>query len=134
CIHKDSKVSINGELISIELIWKLYKTAVILDSENGEWSIPLIDLIVTSYDENSEWLVSKKVLRLYREKVITYLKEIVLESGNKIRITNIHKLLTISGWTNDLEIGQSVAEVNNNNIIFSKITQLNHTYYDNYVY
>jgi hypothetical protein len=132
CIARDTEVLINDENVRIDNIWKLYNTRIVVDSESGEWSEPSKRLIVKSFDNNR--LIDLPVKRLYREKVNTELKEIILENGDIIKITQIHKLLTQKGWNNTFNISDPVATYHNNRVEYSKIISIKNILYSDYVY
>lgn len=144
CLAKNTKVNINNELMCVNKIWDENFTTIIKDNEGGEWSIPKKELIIDSYDEFTRKIVKKCVLHLYREKVKTKLREIVLDNKSSIEITYIHKLLTTNGFTNNLNIGDYVAipkksEINEfysneSDITYVKIIKINEFDYDDYVY
>lgn len=108
CLSKDALINVNGNLVLAHEIWNNNFTEIIKDEENGEWSIPKEELLVNSYDDLTRKIVKKKVTHLYREKVNTKLREIVLDNGSTIKITYSHKLLTIDGFTNNLSEGDYV--------------------------
>lgn len=108
CISKSSYCNVNNTYEKISSVWEKYQTLILNDNDGGEWSVPSTELIVNSLDNNKKF-VRKKVLKLYREKVKTKLKKILLEDGNEIEITQIHKLLNQYGWNNDLNIGDAIA-------------------------
>ena len=140
CQSKKTMVCINEILYKIEDIWKNNKTNIFNDNEGGEWSNPKMNLIVNSYNEKTGKIEKKKVLHLYREKVDTFLREIVLDNGSKITITDLHQLLTINGFNNILNIGdfigipKSPTISNIINISYSKIIEINRIKYNDYVY
>ena len=137
CIHKSTGVVINNVRHSIEDIWKLYKTHTLQDFEGGVWSFPSESLIVNSFNEKTKKIIGKKINRIYCEKVNTILKEIYLETGEKIIITQIHKLLTLNGWTCDLFINDMVAvkcNVFSDRVKYVKIKHIVPIPYNDYVY
>lgn len=147
CVHKDTMVYINNRYQKISDIWRENMDLggiEIEDDEDGLWSEPIQDAkyIVKSYCEKTNTVLDKKVLHIYREKITSYLREIVLENGNTIIITEAHKLYTTSGWNNSLNIGDFVTIYKMNssstdiNFIpsYSKIKSINIIDYDDYVY
>jgi hypothetical protein len=143
CIHKDSLVDLimgNADTRhKIEDIWEKYKTVEIYhqtdEMNSSYWSVPSVGLTVRSYDCQTHKIVHREVKRLYREKINGTLRQINLENGNRITITNIHKLLTTSGWDNNLSVGQSVATyLPNDEIKFVRIDKIDQIEYDDYVY
>lgn len=135
CISKCTKININNKLLLAHEIWDNNFTMTVEDTDGGEWSVPKKTLIVNSYDKVNNKIVKKQVLHLYREKVTTKLREIVLDNENKITITYIHKLFTQDGWSNMLSIGDDILCTSNNvNLEYSKIIKINEIDYDDYVY
>lgn len=136
CILGDSLVTINRIKTKISNIWSNYRTDVIVDDENGEWSIPRTNLFVDSLSENR--IIKIKIDHLYREHVQTKIRKIVLSSGQQIRTTLIHKLLTHQGWTNVIRVGDYVAisnkNTNTNKIGFVNVTEVIEEDYSGYVY
>lgn len=107
CVHKSTSVYINNESYTVEDIWDRYKTTI-AENKGGFWSVPKIELLVNSYDHITKQLIKKRVVHLYREKIDSHLRLIVLDSGNEIMITDAHKLLTTRGWDNVLSIGDKI--------------------------
>ena len=109
CTLPDTLFYINGNIKKIEDIWTKHNTGVDhIESDGGDWSIPREELLVNTYNESSGKIIKSPVKYLYREKVNTQIKEIIFENGHKISITQPHKLLTTTGWTNDFNIGDHV--------------------------
>lgn len=162
CIHKDSRIMINGKTIKISNLWELsyldFENITMVDDEGGEWrNCVLVNgskLKIQSYDEEKGKMIYANINRLYREKVNTRLKEITLESGNKIIITQIHRLLTKDGWNNNLSVNDHVAvpvyipvpihvplnlspkvnKAGNDGIRYEKIISIGEIEYNDYVY
>lgn len=157
CISGDSLVRVNNCDIKIEKLWNYYtNNDIILDKDGGEWKTPKELLNILSL--NDKTIELRQVARVYREKVNTKLKEVVLENGDKIKITQIHKLLTLTGWTNSFNINDYIAvptvlsigenekqntKINLNNVkyanrskdyVYVKIKQINLIDYNDYVY
>lgn len=138
CVHKDTMVYINGYYRPIESIWRDYRTSVSFDLEGGEWSVPSDPLIATSFDENLNKMIKKKVMNLYREKITSHMRKIYLDNGKSVCITDIHKLLTTEGWTNALDVGTTVLVPESvditDRVTTAKIIGIDHILYDDYVY
>jgi hypothetical protein len=155
CVEKMTRVHVNGSYEIISNIWNDNYTQIETDDEGGIWSKPKNNLFVNSYDEITKKIIVKKVIHLYKEKVNTKLREIILENNNKITITYKHKLLTNNGFTNILSVNDKIAipnclnvinnniflskqcnlwENSNDEIIYSKIIKINEIDYNDYVY
>lgn len=107
CITHDQLIYINGNLKQISKIWDDYKTEIITDNDNGEWSTPSVELTVNSL--KNETIVECNVNKLYREKIKSCIKKIELENGQSISLTLSHKLFTKDGWTNNINIDDYIA-------------------------
>lgn len=118
CNEKDTLVEVNGTLARISDVYEKYSTTEIADADGGIWTKPTIPLYVNSYNESSRTIESKQVTSLYRERVNTILKKVLLSTGDSITITQAHKLLEArKGWTNEYEVGDYIAvscETNSN--------------------
>jgi len=143
CVHSETKISIldgfslNSSFeVSIEEIWKKYKTTIIFDNNGGHWSKPKKDIYVKSIDENINTIICGKVKNLYRQKINETMNMLKLANGNDIIITKIHHLLGNNGWTNNFELNQDIKGIvkKNNEIISSKILFLYEFHYNGYVY
>jgi superfamily II DNA or RNA helicase len=134
CLHKDTMV--NNYSISIEQMWNRYSSNnIIRDNENGEWTIPLSELIVKSIGHNNN-IVNGKVKYLYREQVKTTLYIITLKNGYTVTKTFSHKLFDGSVWTNSIIIGCRIAYYDyiRNKISYDEVVDVNEIYYDDFVY
>lgn len=141
CVHKSTSININGSTHDIENIWDMYKTTTIQDAENGYWSKPKSVLMIDSYDQCIGKIVKKRILNLYREKINSHLRVIILDTESQIIITDAHKLLTNNGWTNDLYVGDLVMMTATqtipnriNQTEFVRIKQITRIDCDDYVY
>jgi len=137
CIIGSDRVYVNGTLETIENIWSSYNTGVkIVDQDGGEWSNPKYDLYVNSYDEIKQRMIIGTVSKLYRQRISETMREITLENGNTIHITQIHKLYKNNKWTNELFVDDtiSVFDQENNTLINSKIKSIREYDYTGYVY
>jgi hypothetical protein len=146
CMDGKSLVLLNDKLIPIEKIWKQYNSNIISDIDNGEWSNTKEDIYIRAYDNNK--IIKKTVKRLYRQYINELMKEVILENGLSIKITQSHKLLTKKGWTNIITSRSYVgipkdylhyySNIKNDNtddsIIYIKVDQVNNYYYNGYVY
>lgn len=113
CNEKDTLVEVNGTLARISDVYEKYSTTEIADADGGIWTKPTIPLYVNSYNESSRTIESKQVTSLYRERVNTILKKVLLSTGDSITITQAHKLLEArKEWTNEYEVGDYIAVPN----------------------
>ena len=92
---------INGSLMHMEDVWNKYAS-----NKNEDCTIPKEELLVNSIDSNSK-IIKKKITKINRKK-ISKLKEIRLENGYMIHVTDDQHLLKIDGWTNNLNVGDFV--------------------------
>lgn len=107
CIGAESLVTVNGSLLKAEDIWTLYAGEQVFDGE-GYWTHPKQPLLTSAIDTTTGRITQASFKRLYRQHVSERLRKIRLEDGSSITITQLHKLLTDKGWTNDLHVGDYV--------------------------
>lgn len=109
CLTKDTLVYVNGNIMPIEKIWNNYVTETYLDKNNmsGYWSKPSSIIRTTSFDESNN-PIPTSVEWLYRQYVREFVKEITLENGMIINITQEHSLLTKNGWTTNIKYGDEI--------------------------
>jgi len=162
CLTGDQQVFLDGCLVPIEKIWKMYASDLRLPDDedpNGEWALPAEDIYVNSMSNMSNVsnevkkedmkLVRQKVNHLYRQKINEKINVIKLDNGSTLKITKRHKLYTENGWTNDFSKSKYVlvprklisknesSEVNNfqnDDFKFVKIISITGTDYDGFVY
>lgn len=108
CMLGSSLIYVNGNYQKIEDLWNTTNSEIIVDNENGQWKNPTKDIFVNSYDSFNKKIIRKLITKFYREKVDTFMREIILANGNKITITDAHQLLKTNGWTNILNEGDFV--------------------------
>lgn len=110
CIHGDDFAYVNGLLIKAMDLWEKFNSGVLKkdNDDGGEWSIPKKELIVNCLNNNTNRIIKSKVKYLFRQPVNEKMREITLENGLKMNITNQHKLLKINGWNNKLKIGDYI--------------------------
>jgi len=137
CVHPSTLVQINGVQQSIESIWDHNVTDIWTDNQQGIWSKPKNELIVNSLD--GSLIVRKRVKHLYREMIDSHIREITLDNGQVIRITDVHKLFTPNGWTSDLSVGQmvgvsSVEGWDDVKLVYQKIFSIKHMVHNGWVY
>jgi len=133
CVHKDT-IIYNYDL-TIEQLWNRYSHDIIKDSENGEWSTPIIPLTVKSINFHNN-IVTGHVEYLYREKVSTILYKITLKNNYSIIKTTVHKLFNGYNWTKNIQIGLPIAYYDyvNNKMELEPIVDISEILYDDYVY
>jgi SNF2 family DNA or RNA helicase/intein/homing endonuclease len=107
CLAPDASIYVNGNLISASEIWQSYAGEMTFDGE-GFWTEPITKLLVNSINEKTGKIVQAPIRQLYRQQVSEKLRKVNLEDGSNITITRRHKLLTNKGWTNELQVGDSV--------------------------
>jgi len=101
CVLPDTYLYINNRLETAEEIWNNYRDNLIFQDEEGDWTYPKKKLYVNSLSEKDGQIVRTKVNQLYRQYIDEDINIITLQSGDIIKITKQHKLLTENGWTND---------------------------------
>ena len=134
CLHKNSLILVNNNKnLKIENLWNFYKTDVIKDKQESEWSTPFTNITVKSLDNNNN-IVTGNVKHLYREKINSFLYAITLENGSQIIKTQIHKLYNGSIWTNKININDKIAIYENNSLTYSYVKCIESIKYNDYVY
>lgn len=113
CLLPETAVYLNGSLMSISEIWNMYKSSEsFTDLESGEWSLPNDEIMINSYDEQTNKMIEYPVKHLYRQKVDEKIVTLELEDGQKLRLTKQHHLLTENGWSNDFKKNKFVSVPN----------------------
>lgn len=147
CVLPETQIYTNGNLIEAHNLWKQYSSDnIIIDEDGGEWCKPIENITVNSLN-NKNKIIEKNVVNLYREKVNTTIRNIELENGLSIRLTLPHKLRTNNGWTNKLNIGDSITIPSNqskygnninytldNDVLYIPIKNITYEEYSGYVY
>lgn len=108
CVHPDTLIHINGTMQRAEDIYAAFAGDTWQDDE-GEWVLPLEQLLVDSWDENNGRFLKKPIIALYRQQVNEDLRRITLSDGSQITITNRHKLFNGFEWVNNIQVGDTVA-------------------------
>jgi hypothetical protein len=129
--------------ITLEAIWNTYSdTNIIIDKENGEWSNLSSKLYIDSYTNPLTNTVSRQpIKRLYREYIQSWIREIILTNGDRIKTTLIHKFLTNknnnnnnNNWSNNISVGDSIGIYKNGQLSWQPIQIINIYKYTGYVY
>jgi hypothetical protein len=94
---------INGSLTRISNIWNRYKLKY---NDKNNCIIPKDELIVNSLDNNHK-ITKSKIVKIIRRKV-NKIRNVKLENGYAINITNSQYLLNNNGWTNDIKVGDYI--------------------------
>jgi len=136
CVSKDTQILVNNNYINIEDLWNQAISPIFYDNNNGEWKEQNNDLYVESFNY-TDIFVSKKIIRLYREKINSYVYEIILNNNKSIILTYNHKLYVkhdnIYEWTNIFKINDEIC-VYNITPEYAKIIRINIHHYNDYVY
>src|SRR5690606_15381810 len=77
------------------------------DGEGGEWAVPVVPVSTTGLVDGTATQVM--VRRLYRQRIDEPMRRVSLSDGTVLDITRAHKLLTPTGWTHSLKVGDHVA-------------------------
>lgn len=139
CLHGDTIVYINYTPYRIKDIWTSYRTDISTDKDGGEWSVPNKELKTLSYNHYTKLWEEKSVVHLYREKVNTFMKQIVLENGNSVTATIIHRFFVRNHnretyWTNNINVGDNVGCFIKGSISWFKVVSVAYIKHDEYVY
>ena len=132
CIDYNELVKLKNTEKKIGEIWDECDDNILYDKENCEWKNA--NITVKSYDILNNKYVDGEVVRLYRQHINEKMKEVILENGLKIKITQIHPLLTINGWSNVFKVNDLIAFNKNNIVEYCKIKSINYYYFSGYVY
>lgn len=110
CLTRETLIYANGTVMRIDELWENYSTEVVIDNDThfAYWSQPSKPIYVNSFDDKSNKLISCPVTLMYRQLISEDIREIKLENGLTVRLTNEHQLLTKNGWNNELNIGDYV--------------------------
>lgn len=141
CVHPDTMVYVNDHATRIEDLWKHYAVEWTTDSDGGEWcDVYSIHLMTNSLSADGE-MVEMPIDKLYRQKVSEQLVTVMTETGNIIKMTRAHKLLSESGFTNIFEQGLGIAQPigyghgdRECELAFVPIESVSENYYNGYVY
>jgi hypothetical protein len=140
CVHPStivslsSSVSIFSSISTISHLWEVLRGGMIIeDDEQGEWTTPKETINVLSYNSFTNQIESKKVLRLYRQKVNTLLYH-YNSGGHDIICTEVHKLYTPNGFQCKLEKETPVLHYYNNTTQYYPIQNVRTILYNGYVY
>jgi ribosomal protein S18 acetylase RimI-like enzyme len=150
CVLPDTKITIINEGVNqhyrIKDIWNTFSSVELSESDNsGIWSTPIKKLYINSYDEKAQKVVVAQIHKLYKQYIEEKVRTVVLEDGNKICMTNAHKLYTsvyntehsLCYWQNDLDVDDYVAvkNINKPNFVdFKKIISIDEYSYRGFVY
>ncbi|MBE2199222.1 MAG: helicase [Anaerolinea sp.] len=107
CVAADTNIVVNGLPQTAATLWQRFAQNEEFDGE-GYWAEPAELLTVNAIDEQTGNITVAAVHKLYRQHIQEPVRQITLEDGNQITITRQHKLLTNTGWRNDLAVGDYV--------------------------
>jgi len=104
CLSADSLVEINSQIYTMEEAWKTFTNVSSVDKEI--WSIPVQTAHINSVNKNK--IVSLPVSQFYRQRYVGKLRKITTLEGRVVKATKAHKFLKIDGWTNDINVGDTI--------------------------
>lgn len=137
CVSKDTEILVDDNYIKIEDLWQNNNSKVYYDDENGEWKQQDENLFVKSYNYTNEF-IPKRIVRLYREKINSFVYEVILDNKKSISLTYNHKLYikhnNVYEWTNIFKVNDEVCININNNPGYARIVTINIHTYNDYVY
>jgi intein/homing endonuclease len=107
CLCDTNSLVVNGTLRTAAQIWQNYAGEAAFDGE-GFWADPREELLINAIDTDTGKIILAPIRKLYRQQVREALRTVRLEDGSSITITRRHKLLTSTGWTNELKVGDYV--------------------------
>ena len=102
CHLGDSNVYINGNVMKIKDIWNIHSNQI-----NKNWGVPKNKMYVNSLDNNK--IVLSNVNKIYRQEINEYIKEVILETGDILYITQSHKLYYNNKWDFNFKVNDKIA-------------------------
>ncbi len=110
CVLPDTRIQVNGELISAADTWQRYANEQSAWSDGeGVWCKSKEPLWVPSFNERVARIELRRVSRLYRQHVREKVRQVRLADGSSVTVTQSHPFLTPHGWTNSVQVGDYVA-------------------------
>jgi len=91
--------------LSIEELWNSSDNDTIYDGE-GHWKFPKNDTRTLSFREGN--MRERKIVRMYRQRVDTFLKVVETTGGIRIVCTLSHKILTPTAWKDRVGLGEEI--------------------------
>jgi hypothetical protein len=139
CVTPDTQIKIkelNNEIkLNIGILWLDYASNIIKDNENenADWAIPSNPIYTFCYTGN--YIEYKRINKLYREKVNTFIKKYKLVDGTIIKASETHKFLTDNNiWSNALYSGNFMYKYERNEIKRIQIETVELIKYSGYIY
>ncbi|WP_217924796.1 AAA family ATPase [Miltoncostaea oceani] len=108
CVGPQTPVLVNGAEHQAAEIWQTMAGDDRTPDADGEWATPREPLTTVSLMDDGR-LAPAAITKLYRQPVRETLRMVRLADGAQILITGEHRLLTETGWSNDLSVGVRVA-------------------------
>lgn len=102
CIRGDMPVVVNGDVRPIQEVWWEQSTATDFDGE-GEWSVPKDDLFVPALNDAGQ-MVQARVTRLYRQRVRETGRQVCLQDGSELVMTERHRVRGVDDWQRPAEL------------------------------
>jgi len=137
CVTPDTKVIVKENYeeikLNIDVLWIDYAKKIVKDDDNAEWAIPAKDIYTLSY--TGKYIEYKKINKLYREKVNTFIKKYKLKDDTIIKSSDTHKFLTDNNiWSNTLNSGDYMYKYERNEIKRVQIESIEIMKYNGYIY
>ena len=145
CITGDTLIETVDGSITIEEIWN--RASIIESHENEEWAQLLIPLTIQTF--NGEKIITKKITKVFRQKIDESIIEVNVTSQRSIKCTKRHRFLTLHGWKTSFELNTNdkvalttytIHDINSPQVLMSKYIQwqpiesTNILKYNGYVY
>ena len=119
--------------LNIDVLWIDYAKKIVKDDDNAEWAIPTKDIYTLSY--TGKYIEYKKINKLYREKVNTFIKKYKLKDDTIIKSSDTHKFLTDNNiWSNTLNSGDYMYKYERNEIKRVQIESIEIMKYNGFKY
>lgn len=133
CVSRKTVISFNDRCDTIENMWTNYKTTIVPDVTGGEWTKPKIPIFLCSINKN-QLIVKKKVVRMFRQEINTFIRRITLIDGRSVEATLVHKFLTPNGWTNNIKRGDKIGVISQFGVQFIHMKGFEFITYSGFVY
>jgi len=139
CVAPETMVSTRNGAVPIASLWEMVDPGSLVVEPDGVWGLLQQPVFVKAWDNNGG-LVTRKVLRVWKQPIDSVLRVIHTRSGKQIETTTSHKLLRDSGWTAQVGVGDKIATVSGEpfnstaQVFFDTVTKVVFVPYQGFVY
>ncbi len=133
CVHPETVIQTEHGPVAIHALWDIYHDMLVEDpeSKHAHWSTLRKPLAVMSYDICNEKMLRSSVTALYRQLIQEPIRVLTFQSGRQLTTTKQHRVRTMMGWSNDLQVGHSVLMQDE---VWDTVTSVEYPDYMGYVY